>query len=70
MILGALAGVYGQIHSDEDIIRDRAVKFLAFKLRSSLQENLFTPAIEEYIITESKKVTVTRINLKGLSPSF
>lgn len=51
-----LTTLFGQILNPEfDIIRERAVKFIASKIKT-LPEAAFTKEIEEYILQESKKV--------------
>lgn len=51
-----LSAIFGHIlNVTEELIRDRAVKFLACKLKL-LPEEVLTKQIEEYILEESKKV--------------
>ncbi|KAG1652481.1 Apoptosis inhibitor 5 [Nymphon striatum] len=52
---GALGGLFTQILSGDDIIRERAIKFLASKV-ILLSENILTKELQESIIQESKKV--------------
>ncbi|XP_061576736.1 apoptosis inhibitor 5 isoform X3 [Cololabis saira] len=52
---GTLGGLFSQILQGEDVVRDRAVKFLSGKLRT-LSEEVMTKEVEEYVFTETKKV--------------
>ena len=53
---GALSGLFSQILSGDDVIREKAVKFLAVKLKN-VPESLWTTEIENYLLEESRKVT-------------
>lgn len=55
--LGTLGGLFSQILQGEDIVRERAIKFLSTKLKT-LAEEILTKEIEEFIFTESKKVSI------------
>lgn len=57
-ISGTLGGLFSQILQGEDIVRERAIKFLSTKLKT-LPEEVLTKEVEEFILTESKKVSVT-----------
>lgn len=51
-----LSAIFGHILNFEvDQIRERAIKFLALKLKM-LPEDILTKQIEEYVLEESKKV--------------
>ncbi|CAG5957693.1 unnamed protein product [Menidia menidia] len=52
---GTLGGLFSQILQGEDIVRERAIKFLSSKLKT-LPEDVVTKEVEEYIFTETKKV--------------
>ncbi|XP_064634427.1 apoptosis inhibitor 5-like [Lineus longissimus] len=51
----ALSGLFSQIMTGEDVIRDGAIKFLHKKILT-LPEDLFSKDIEDLILSESKKV--------------
>ncbi|XP_074660538.1 apoptosis inhibitor 5-like [Tubulanus polymorphus] len=51
----ALTGLFQQILNGDDVVRDRAIKFLCRKVRS-LPDEIFTKEVEELILTESKKI--------------
>ena len=59
---GALGGLFSQIASEDDIVRERAIKFMSTKMKT-LPEEIFTKEVEDVLITESKKVR-TQIELK------
>ncbi|XP_075694177.1 apoptosis inhibitor 5 [Rhinoderma darwinii] len=52
---GTLGGLFSQILQGEDIVRERAIKFLSSKLRT-LPEDVMTKEVEDLIFSESKKV--------------
>lgn len=52
---GALNGLFSQILSGDDVIREKAVKFLAVKFKN-IPSDLWTVEIENYLMEESKKV--------------
>uniref|UniRef100_A0A3B5K7M2 Apoptosis inhibitor 5 n=1 Tax=Takifugu rubripes TaxID=31033 RepID=A0A3B5K7M2_TAKRU len=52
---GTLGGLFSQILQGEDIVRERAIKFLAGKLKT-LPEDVMTKEVEEYVFAETKKV--------------
>uniref|UniRef100_A0AAQ5ZDK9 Apoptosis inhibitor 5 n=1 Tax=Amphiprion ocellaris TaxID=80972 RepID=A0AAQ5ZDK9_AMPOC len=52
---GTLGGLFSQILQGEDIVRERAIKFLSTKLKS-LPEDVMTKEVEEYVFAETKKV--------------
>ncbi|GCB74211.1 hypothetical protein scyTo_0003299 [Scyliorhinus torazame] len=52
---GTLGGLFTQIIQGEDIVRERAIKFLSTKLKV-LPEEVMSKEVEEYIFVESKKV--------------
>lgn len=52
---GTLGGLYTQIVQGEELVRERAIKFLCTKLRT-LPEDVLTKDVEEFIFSQSKKV--------------
>ncbi|MEQ2218194.1 hypothetical protein XENOCAPTIV_030911, partial [Xenoophorus captivus] len=52
---GTLGGLFSQILQGEDIVRERAIKFLSTKLKT-LTEDVMTKEVEEYVFAETKKV--------------
>uniref|UniRef100_H3CBP5 Apoptosis inhibitor 5 n=1 Tax=Tetraodon nigroviridis TaxID=99883 RepID=H3CBP5_TETNG len=52
---GTLGGLFSQILQGEDIVRERAIKFLAGKLKT-LPEDVMTKEVEEFVFAETKKV--------------
>lgn len=52
---GTLGGLFSQILQGEDIVRERAIKFLSTKLKT-LPEDVMTKEVEEYVFAETKKV--------------
>ena len=55
---GTLEGIFSQIlaeHEEDDVVRDRAIKFLVLKLKN-LEEETVDKDAEDYIMTEAKKV--------------
>lgn len=57
---GTLGGLFSQILQGEDIVRERAIKFLSTKLKT-LPDEVLTKEVEELILTESKKVSLRRL---------
>lgn len=56
VVTDTLQTLFGHIlNVEEDLIRERAIKFLAVKLKL-LPETVVTKPIEEFILQESKKV--------------
>lgn len=53
---GTLGGLFSQILQGEDIVRERAIKFLSTKLKT-LPDEVLTKEVEELVLTESKKVS-------------
>uniref|UniRef100_A0A2K6FYN6 Apoptosis inhibitor 5 n=1 Tax=Propithecus coquereli TaxID=379532 RepID=A0A2K6FYN6_PROCO len=53
--VSTLGGLFSQILQGEDIVRERAIKFLSTKLKT-LPDEVLTKEVEELILTESKKV--------------
>lgn len=51
-----MGGLFTQIIQGEDIVRERAIKFLSTKLKA-LPEEVMNKEVEEYIFVESKKVS-------------
>jgi hypothetical protein len=59
--------LFSQILQGEDIVRERAIKFLSTKLKT-LPDEVLTKEVEELILTESKKVCCRRgRGIPGLS---
>ncbi|XP_075996181.1 apoptosis inhibitor 5 [Genypterus blacodes] len=52
---GTLGGLFSQILQGEDIVRERAIKFLSAKLKT-LSEDVMTKEVEDYVFVEAKKV--------------
>ncbi|XP_039600204.1 apoptosis inhibitor 5 [Polypterus senegalus] len=52
---GTLGGLFTQILQGEDIVRERAIKFLSNKLKT-LSDDVLTKEVEDYIFVQSKKV--------------
>ncbi|KAJ8343190.1 hypothetical protein SKAU_G00305190 [Synaphobranchus kaupii] len=52
---GTLGGLFTQILQGEDIVRERAIKFLSTKMKT-LPEDVMTKEVEDFIFTETKKV--------------
>lgn len=52
---GTLGGLFSQILQGEDIVRERAIKFLSTKLKT-LPEDVLTKEVEDLVFTETKKV--------------
>ncbi|XP_064169212.1 apoptosis inhibitor 5 [Anguilla rostrata] len=52
---GTLGGLFTQILQGEDIVRERAIKFLSTKLKT-LPEDVMTKEVEDFIFPETKKV--------------
>lgn len=54
---GTLGGLFSQILQGEDIVRERAIKFLSAKLKT-LPEDVMTKEVEDYVFAETKKVCI------------
>ena len=54
-ISAVLQGIFTEINSDEDAARESAVKFLTTKVKQIPAESM-TKGVEEYLVTETKKV--------------
>uniref|UniRef100_A0A8C5DI54 Apoptosis inhibitor 5 n=1 Tax=Gouania willdenowi TaxID=441366 RepID=A0A8C5DI54_GOUWI len=52
---GTLGGMFSQILQGEDVVRERAIKFLSTKLKT-LPEDVMSKEVEEYVFAETKKV--------------
>uniref|UniRef100_A0A8C6U1V8 Apoptosis inhibitor 5 n=1 Tax=Neogobius melanostomus TaxID=47308 RepID=A0A8C6U1V8_9GOBI len=52
---GTLGGLFSQILQGEDIVRERAIKFLSAKMKT-LPEDVLSKEVEELVFTETKKV--------------
>ncbi|KAI4876420.1 hypothetical protein NFI96_012136, partial [Prochilodus magdalenae] len=52
---GTLGGLFSQILQGEDVVRERAIKFLSTKLKT-MPEDTMTKEVEDYIFIETKKV--------------
>ena len=63
---GTLGGIFTQILQGEDIIRERAIKFLKNKM-VTLDDELWTKDVEDFVIAETRKVI---LSLKMSMPSL
>lgn len=61
-VLGTLGGLFSQILHGEDIVRERAIKFLSTKLKT-MPEDIMTKEVEDHIYAETKKVSKKKKNL-------
>jgi hypothetical protein len=52
---GTLGGIFSQILSGDDLIRERCIKFLTVKI-IALGHDIITKDAEEHLISECKKV--------------
>lgn len=52
---GTLAGLFSQILQGDDVVRERAIKFLSTKLKT-LPEDVMTKEVDDYVFAETKKV--------------
>uniref|UniRef100_A0A8C1EBM1 Apoptosis inhibitor 5 n=2 Tax=Cyprinus carpio TaxID=7962 RepID=A0A8C1EBM1_CYPCA len=52
---GTMGGLFSQILQGEDIVRERAIKFLCTKLKM-MPDDTMTKEVEDYIFIETKKV--------------
>ncbi|XP_012697981.1 apoptosis inhibitor 5 [Clupea harengus] len=52
---GTLGGLFSQILHGEDIVRERAIKFIAGKLKT-MPEDVMTKEVEDHVYAETKKV--------------
>lgn len=52
---GTLGGIFSQILSGDDLIRERCIKFLTVKIKA-LGHDIITKDAEEHLISECKKV--------------
>jgi hypothetical protein len=52
-----LQGLFGQILQGDEVVRERAIKFLIEKLKM-LPEDMLTKEVEAYVVDESKKVSI------------
>lgn len=57
---GTLGGLFSQILQGEDIVRERAIKFLSTKLKM-MPDDTMTKEVEDYIFIETKKVSTLHI---------
>lgn len=64
LLSGTLGGLFSQILQGEDIVRERAIKFLSGKLKT-LPEDVMTKEVEDYIFAETKKVGIRRGRATG-----
>lgn len=64
LLSGTLGGLFSQILQGEDIVRERAIKFLSAKLKT-LPEDVLTKEVEDYIFVETKKVGILRGRATG-----
>ena len=56
--LEALSGLFSQILSGDDLIREKAVKFMAVKLKN-IPEDTWTAELETYFVDETRKVCIS-----------
>jgi Apoptosis inhibitory protein 5 (API5) len=56
LISGTLQGIFSQIIQGDDTIRERAIGFVANKLRVLLNEGVITKDVEDELIAHCKKV--------------
>lgn len=55
-ISGALGGIFSQISSEDDIVREKAIKFLNYSVQLLLKEIFLpNPDIELFLFQEIKK---------------
>ena len=56
-VLAALGGIFSQIISEDDIVREKAIKFLSYSVQTLLKD-VFHPnaEIEMYLFQEIRKV--------------
>ena len=54
-VKGFLGGLFSQIIAGEDVVRERAIKFLKDRLKL-VPSDILTKEIEEYFLEESRKV--------------
>jgi len=52
---GTFEGIFNQILSGEEVVRERSIKFLATRYKA-LGATVITKEVEDYVITEIKKV--------------
>ena len=52
---GTLGGLFSQILQGEDVVRERAIKFLSLKIKT-LPEDVMTKEVQDYVFAETKKV--------------
>ncbi|CAL8323275.1 apoptosis inhibitor 5 [Gadus morhua] len=52
---GTLGGLFSQILQGEDVVRERAIKFLSLKIKT-LPEDVMTKEVEDFVFAETKKV--------------
>jgi hypothetical protein len=62
LFLGTLGGIFSQILSGDDLVRERCIKFLTVKIKS-LGHDIIIKDAEDLLISECKKVLQVRINL-------
>lgn len=55
LLSGTLGGIFSQILSGDDLVRERCIKFLTVKIKS-LGHDIITKDAEELLISECKKV--------------
>ena len=54
---GTLGGIFSQIVSEDDIVREKAIKFLTYSVQLLLKEVFHpNPEVESYLFQEIKKV--------------
>ena len=63
---GTLGGLFSQILSGEDLVRERAIKFLNSRLKLGSSDNL-PKEVEDFIIDKTKEVGLLFIIYRMLS---
>ena len=54
-VSAVLQGLFSQIHGEDDVVREKAIKFLTMKLKS-LPEDTLDKDSQDLVVTECKKV--------------
>ena len=55
-VSAVLQGIFSQIHGDDDVVREKAIKFLTLKLKA-LPEDALDKDSQDFVVTECKKVS-------------
>lgn len=59
LFAGCLNGLFSQILQGDEVVRDRAIKFMQTRLLPSVKD-MWDKEVEEMFIVESKKVTIKK----------